>query len=780
MKNDNMKARWHRLTTLTAVLTASISPIGDHVLFAQEKGAQPAAWIKHDKAVMGPTRPVAFVYAPSLQRWMSLGYMVPFIQRKPATYDELAFDLAAGQWENWYPKGKEWGPKVGDCKPPIWKGQQSRFKDVEGNVRPNWPSWYWLFGAGKNYTWDPDGKRFLFCIGGSTFTYDPVEREWKDLAATGDPETTFKSQLLWGSICYDQASKQVVLFGGGNAQTERGDPGTWTYSPAANQWTQLKLDVQPPARANSALVYDPVNKKVVLFGGDQLNQLMGDTWVFDGAQWEQKKPAVSPSPRAGHALLWLPKAQKILLLGGYGYTSATGYVADLYRALPWEAWIYDVKADRWDLVQRIEQAQKLTETIAPVSPSKHFLHAGVDGDDRIAVVDSNRALWTWTAGAFTPDRAGTEKYGVKPGTVERRTGPYDPAWYQEGVPSADLNKVAADLKALPANKWVRRPTPKLPQPNTDWGSAVYSAHSDQIIRFSGGHSSYCGTAPHVYDIKTDRWSIPFAPEIPIDHCYSNDGVPGEWSFGGNPWMTGHTYKATGYDPNLKSMVFGPLKYSYFFDPQSGKWSRSAQPNPYRGNFYTVTLIPTPKGLVAWTLGDRGKILWRMNPVAKAWEPLPIKGTFPSPVCDNGGMAYDSKRDRMLAFARTGKTGTTMHAYALASGEAKALESVGADNVVASFRAAFGDKRHFEFREAVYLPENDLVMIGATGLFYDCDKNAWFRAALPSDEPDIGKHPSYNLGVMFDGGRKIVWAVDTNCRVYVLRLDLSNLKVEQVK
>lgn len=76
-----------------------------------------------------------------------------------------------------------------------------------------------------------------------------------------------------------------------------------------------------------------------------------------------------------------------------------------------------------------------------------------------------------------------------------------------------------------------------------------------------------------------------------------------------------------------------------------------------------------------------------------------------------------------------------------------------------------------------MPKHEFVMIGATGMFYDCPKNRWFQATLPSDEPDLGKHPSYNLGDMYDAGRKLVWAVDTNSRVYALRLELSSLKVK---
>lgn len=750
------------------------------VSHAAEAPSAAPAWVKHDKAVLGPSRAVAFVHAPTVGRFMAIGYQHPpgTAKRKPTTYDEVAFDPAEGMWENWYPPGKEWGPRFGDASAPGWKGERGGFKDVEGNVRPNWPAWYWLLGAGRNYCWDADGKRFIFYIDGKTFSYDPAARAWTDLAATGDPQSAAGAQLLWGSICYDMHNKRVVLFGGGNARTPRGDAGTWTYDPATNTWTQLKLDLQPPPRANSALVHDPVNRRVVLFGGDQLHQLVADTWTFDGTKWEQRKPPVSPSPRAGHAMLWLPKTQKVLLLGGYGYSSSTDYYGDLSRGLPLEAWTYDVAADRWDLVQRIEPAPKGKPSIAPTSPGKFFLKAAVDAEDRVAVLDANRELWTWSPKSFAPDADGTAAHGAKPGAVSRRGGSYDPAWYAEDVPAPDPAKIEAELAAIPANRWVRRTPPKQPKHNSDWGSAIYCVDTDQLIRFSGGHAAYSGTAPHVYDIRTDRWSLPFAPEIPVEFTYGNDGVPGEWSFGGNPWMTGHTYKSLGYDPNLKGLVFGPHKHSFLFDSRAGTWSRFESDNPYQCSFYTVTLIPTTKGLVAWANGG-GKTsgpFWRLDAATRTWVALPVKGKAFGPICDNAGMAYDAKRDRMLAFACKGKDDTMAFAYDLATGEATPIEAVGAAKVQAAARA-HGAKGHFEFRESVYLPDIDMVMNGATGMFYDCDKNAWLKAPIASDAPDVTKHPSYNLGVMYDSKRKLVWAIDTNFNLFVLRIDTAALKLE---
>lgn len=738
--------------------------------FAIHRQAAPAGdspanvWIRQDKAMIGPDVPVAVVWSPKIKRFMSLGWVSSaYDRRAPYTYDDLAFDPASGQWENWYPQGKEWGSRFGVCKPPGWKGRV-RFKDAEGNVRPNWPDYYWLLGAAANCTYLPEDGTFLFYVNGSTFRYDPVHRTWKDLAPTPDPQnaTTLKTQLFWGSICYDQAREQVVLFGGGNADTERGDPGTWVYTPHANTWRELKPET-PPQRANSPMVYDPVNKKIVLFGGDQLDQTVADTWVFDGKQWEQKRPPLSPSPRAGHALLWLPKSKKVLLLGGYTVNSTTEYSSHPYRSLALEAWVYDEKADVWQFIKKFEPIKA-----NPISPHVRGLRAAVDADDQIALVDGARKLWLCRIDVSLPEDEGTKKYGAKPGAVERRKGPYDPGWYRD-VPAADPDKVKAELESLPANQWVLRPTPKRPAPNMDWGSAVFAPDLDLILRFSGGHSAYSGTAPQVYDVKTDRYSIPFAPEFPIDWCFSNDQVPGEWSFKGNPWMTGHTYKSTGYDPASKCLIFAPHNYTFFFDPKAGKWSRNTQVSPFRPSFYTVTLVNTPGGPVAWAYARNGDVgLWRLSHKDRTWKPLPVEGKLFGPLVDNAGVAYDSRRGRLLFFLRDDKAGCRMAQCSLVSGKVSALKATGADMLKANFR------------EAVYLPKNDLAMIGATGLLYDCGKNTWFKADIPSDRPPITKEGSYNIGVMYDANRNLIWAVNTNSQVFVLKFDPREANLEAVK
>ena len=350
---------------------------------AGELAAQaPNDWVKLDKAVVAGRRwDVPVGYAPELRRFIILGGRSSFADyRKPRSFDVLTLQPESNEWENDYPAGKNWGPRVGPCQAPAWNDEKFGFKDIEGNVRPNWTI-YGTFSLGQKYDYDPDTKAFYFYAGGSTFKYEPELRKWTDLQPATHPEKELGGTLLWSSLVYDRHPKQWVLFGGGNIQSERGDPGTWTYAPAKNRWTPLRLQKQPPQRANARLAYDPQAKRIVLFGGDQLDQLLSDTWTFDVVkqQWDDVKPSLAPAPRGGHALLWLPKAKKILLVGGYTYTSTTDYVASLYQRLPLELWTYDTIANRWDLLKRLGPKQ------GPDAPANFFCSAAVDEQDRLLV-----------------------------------------------------------------------------------------------------------------------------------------------------------------------------------------------------------------------------------------------------------------------------------------------------------------------------------------------------------------------------------------------------------
>ena len=230
-------------------------------------------------------------------------------------------------------------------------------------------------------------------------------------------------------------------------------------------------------------------------------------------------------------------------------------------------------------------------------------------------------------------------------------------------------------------------------------------------------------------------------------------------------MTGHTYKSTGFDPNLRAFVFAPHDYTYFFDPNKSQWSRGPERNPYQPNFYLVTVCATPKGAVVWANHRQGGApgLWRLD-AARVWKALPVKGELPQTGADHHGMAYDSRRDRLLLFSDLGKNKGDVLEYDFKSGTTRWLNASGKEKALAPSR------------ETIYLPDEDAVLVGAhhrggsLWLMYDCTANAWVGVDLKGADP-IGKKAFNNsMGLMYDPHRRLVWAVGQYSHVHVLRLD----------
>jgi hypothetical protein len=479
------------------------------------------------------------------------------------------------------------------------------------------------------------------------------------------------------------------------------------------------LDAEPPPRALGPLVYEPKTKRFVLFGGDHFDYLTNDTWLFDPTQrrWQQRHPAAAPPPRANHTL----KADgdgTVTLTGGYTYTSSTDYVGGQYRDQGDGDWSYDLAADTWK--GRVD---------------------GVAPDQRVY-----------------------------------RTGPFHPDFFLQG-PRPDAAVFAGWLDKLPANTWQRTKPPQLPQLNRDWGTAVLDPDRDLILRWSGGHSAHGGTdVPH-FHLASNRWELPCPVEFPLGQLYSNTSYPEGVSFNGRPWITGHTYQNYGYDPLSRQMLFlGQPRYFYRYDPDRGDWSgtRTLKPRElsYPNCFYTLTVTPTPHGLVCWT--EQGK-LFHLLKGGQQWQEVKLSGDkLPGAVVDNSTVVHDAKRDRLLFFRKPyGEKQTydgQVHEVEWRTGRVRALSpkgmaAAGAIPYLCQIRSDAGQ---------------DLLLVGATlppdvgGVrrtpAYDCAGDRWLSLQLGGEDPSGKTGRNVSLGLMYDARRKLFWAVDTHSQVYVLRLD----------
>lgn len=487
------------------------------------------------------------------------------------------------------------------------------------------------------------------------------------------------------------------------------------------------LDCEPQARALSPIAYDAKLKLYVLFGGDHFDHLTADTWTFDPAlrKWRQRHPATSPAPRANHQLS--AADGKVTLSGGYDYTSQVGYVSAQYRNHGDGEWVYDLAAN------------------------------------------------TWTAsGAGKPGQSDARTY---------RTGLMHPDAYLAGG-KPDAAAVEAKLATLPANTWVLPAPPHRPVLNRDWGTAVIDPDRDQMLRWSGGHSAHGGSdVPH-YHFSTNRWELPFPVEFPLGQLYSNTSYPGTRNFNLRPWITGHTYLGYEYDPNARKMLFvGHHAWFDVYDPDAADWTvRAAKPPGmvYGGCFYDLNCTRTPAGIVCWG-GNRR--VHRYDAKQNQWLELPVQGRMPAAVVDHSVSLYDSRRDRLLMIQ-----GLYGKPY---SGQVWALDlkSLVVSELAPTNMAAVAAGPRFGIDRGVYDPGSDLIVLGTLlppgtdGVqrtpAYDCAGNRWVSLKLnyskKGDKPAVPI--GHSAGLMHDAQRKLIWGVDTDSNIFVLRLDTASADLQ---
>jgi len=534
----------------------------------------------------------------------------------------------------------------------------------------------------------------------------------------------------------------------------------------------LSLAVAPPPRAFSPIAYDAANKKIVMFGGDRQDRKLADTWVYDCASrtWQHRRPQRSPSPRAGHGLVYLPKAGKVLLVDGYGIGKAG------------QSWIYDTARNEWRLLAEGEKRPALTARPhysympGPLAAGPHDVVVMVCRCEEFRGRPRVSGTWAARIDASKIDIAGTEKLGVPPLTMSEVKGSQNPRWYEKtgGPPKPGADR---KLEELPANTWVRLSPPNCPKLNRAWGTTVLDTARDQVIQWGGGHAAYSGNDVLHYSIRTNRCSTgAFYPEFALNWNRSMLFPPMPTTLSGRPYAQ-HCYHNYGFDPVSKKIIAYSRSAGrfYVYDPLTRDWKgtfgrRFARQGErgWIGMYYNTVCVSTPERLVAWVPGHG---LLRLDAETMTWRKLPLEGKLPRMSVDNQGMAFDSKRNRFLCFAKhmNGDIAT----YDVKSGQVGRLAPAGADRV--SYRP----------RETVYVAHADGVLVGACPtlsdgkpywLFYDCARNTWLGVRLPGESVGVG----FSLGLMYDPKRKLVWAANARLALSVLRLDLQRAQARELK
>ena len=134
--------------------------------------------------------------------------------------------------------------------------------------------------------------------------------EWKLLSEEG-PE----SRGHFGFV-YDPKHQQILLYGG-YASTVSDE--FWVWKDGV--WEEINFP-GPGKLSHFGMIYDTDANSLHIFGGatstSTFSSLTSKTWVLSGGSWREMSPATSPSKRGSPAMGYDPVRKRIVLYGGFG------------------------------------------------------------------------------------------------------------------------------------------------------------------------------------------------------------------------------------------------------------------------------------------------------------------------------------------------------------------------------------------------------------------------------------------------------------------------------
>src|SRR5262249_39036197 len=199
----------------------------------------------------------------------------------------------------------------------------------------------------------------------STWEFDGVD--WTPMSTGVGPAAREGSAMV-----FDAVRNRTLLFGGlapwGPASDAwEWDGATWTFRGSAHA---------PTPRYRHCMAFDEARGRTVLFGGTSGSALYDDTWEWDGVDWTMASPPAHPSARIYHAMAYDRQRARAVLVGG---TATTTMFADTWR---------------WDGTSWLLAAGNALDP-QPQGSNLWQPDLAYDGTRQQCVLARGHATWTW-------------------------------------------------------------------------------------------------------------------------------------------------------------------------------------------------------------------------------------------------------------------------------------------------------------------------------------------------------------------------------------------------
>ncbi len=466
------------------------------------------------------------------------------------------------------------------------------------------------------------------------------------------------------AMAYDSALGELVLFGGvDGANHTLAD--TWT-STNGTTWVQQVPTVSPPGRSYASMAYDQASGQLVLFGGLAADgaTVLGDTWVFTGTTWSALSPAASPGPRSDAQLTYDPTLSALVLFGGLDDSSNT--LSDLWT-FNGSTWVAKSPPARSDYAAAYDQATgqlvvfsgldvnsntlsdtwvyngSWTKITTPSPPGRSYasmaydaaigkvvLFGGLDTNDN-TLGDTwtfNGTSWTLQSPAFTPSG--------------RSDAPltYDAAIGQlvlfGGVDTG--GNVLQDTWTYNGVTWVKVVTNAKPSVRTD-SAMAYDPALGQVVLFGGLADTYA-TLSDTWTFNGTKWTQSLSTPTP----------------------PGRSFAQMAYDTATNQLVlFGGIAANS--TTLGDEWTYAAA----GWTAQSTTALPTARSdaTMIYDTQTSGLLLFGgldtyANTLGDLWSGAGTTWTAVSPPArSDGAMAYDTATNQVVLYGGLDVNGNTL-------------------------------------------------------------------------------------------------------------------------
>lgn len=224
-------------------------------------------------------------------------------------YGGRPVELGKCSQETWEWDGQSWAQK--DAQPPTAcdhvkmaydasSGETVLFSGLDPSESPVNETWSWngtewelLSEEGPEgrghfgFVYDPTHEQILL-YGGYASTVSDEFWVWKD-NAWQEIDFPGPGTLSHFGMTLDRDANVLYIFGGATSGSTFSSFTEKTWILSDGSWRELNPVNAPSKRGSPAMGFDPVRKKIVLFGGfDSPQRNLADTWELDGVNWTCK------------------------------------------------------------------------------------------------------------------------------------------------------------------------------------------------------------------------------------------------------------------------------------------------------------------------------------------------------------------------------------------------------------------------------------------------------------------------------------------------------------